>query len=235
MIALAALAAFATAVTAQKLPGAPEDNGLTPKSATIYVNSQATDLTTINNGNTESLGVAIANGGNIMVGWEDDAEDSSLTPLQDLEAVWTLYDSAGVPVTTNTEMHAVSIPDAGTVSSRFMSYFRADKSAVPGATSWGPKIKANLFGDGLGMGATSFLLGEEVAAFAAYDDSNMGDFPSVQLVDNNGQPVSTLGGVSAAYATQDGGNIRIGDWDYLSNGNILIVGESRQSADLETL
>ena len=235
IIVLAALAVISTSATAQKLPGAPEDNGLTPKSGTIYVNSQSVDTDTINNGNTESLGVAIANGGNIIVGWEDDAEDSTATPLLDLEAVWTIYDSAGIPVTTNTEMKALSVPDAGTVTSRFLSYFRADKSPVPGATSWGPKIKANLFGDGLGMGATSFLLGEEVAAFSAYDDTNMGDFPSVQLLDNDGAPVSTLGGVSAAYATQDGGNIRIGDWDYLSNGNILIVGESRQNADLINL
>jgi hypothetical protein len=232
---LATLAAFTSAASVQKPPGAPEENGLTPKSATYYVNSQSTDTSIINNGNTESLGVAIANGGNIIVGWEDDAEDSSLTPLQDQEAVWTIFDSAGVPVTTNTDMTALSVPAAGSISGRFLSYFRADKSAVVGATSWGPKIKANLFGDGLGMGATSFLLGEEVVAFAAYDDQNMGDFPSVQLLGNDGQPAGVLGGVSAAYATQDGGNIRIGDWDYLSNGNILIVGESRQNPDLVNL
>ena len=61
-------------------PGKPEDNGLAAKTATFYINTPDT----INNGNTESLGVAIANNGNVLVGWEDDGE-----ALTDLEAVWT--------------------------------------------------------------------------------------------------------------------------------------------------
>ena len=40
-----------------------------------------------------------------------------------------------------------------------------------------------------------------------------------------------LCGVSDAYAEPDG-DIRIADWEFLSNGNIVIVGESRQNADL---
>ena len=232
LIVLAALAACATATSGQKLPGAPEDNGLTPKSDTVYVNSKSVDPAPINNGKTESLGVAIANGGNIIVGWEDDAVDSDATPLLDLEAVWTLYDSAGVALTPDTTMSSVALPTAGTVTSKFLSYFRADKSPTPGGTSWGPKIKANLFGDGIGMGATSFLLGEEVTAFAAWDDVNSGNFPSAQLLANDGQPIGVVAGVSSAYATHSPDDIRIGDWEYLSTGNLVIVGESRQNDDL---
>lgn len=232
---LAVLAAFSIPMSAQPVPGLPEDHGLTPKSETIYVNRLTPEGTVINNGKTESLGVAIASGGNVIVGWEDDAVDAEATPLLDLEAVWTIYDSAGVSLTPETTLKSLAIPAAGEITSRFLSYFRADKSAVPGGTSWGPKIKANLFGEGVGMGATSFYLGEEVAAFAAYDDLNMGDFSSVQLLSNRGEPIAILAGITSAYATRDAGNIRIADWDFLSNSNIVIVSESRQNADLASL
>src|SRR5690606_13471694 len=53
------------------LPGAPNENGVRANTDTIYVNT----ADTVNNGNTESLGVSIAHNGNIIVGWEDDAEE----------------------------------------------------------------------------------------------------------------------------------------------------------------
>ncbi len=233
-VLLAVFTALIATTQAQKLPGLPETNGLTPKSVTIYVNTLASP-DNINNGNTESLGVALANGGNVIVGWEDDAEDSSLTPLQDIEAVWTMYDSAGVSITPLTNITSLANAAAGEISSKFLSYFRADKSPTFGGVSWGPKIKANLFGDGVGMGSIAFLLGEEVAEFKSYDDENSGDFPAVQLVTNNGKPAGTLAGVTAAYATANASSIRIGDWDYLSNSNVVIVGESRQASDLVNL
>lgn len=215
----------AVGVLAQTPPGAPEDNGLTPKTDTIYVNRKTFEIDNINNGNTESLGVGIASGGNVIVGWEDDGDG-----LQDIEAIWTMYDSAGNPITPATETTAVGL--GGSVTTKFLSYFRADGSAVHGYTSWGPKIKANPFGDGVGMGATSFALSVEVPELAAWDDANMGDVPSVQLLSNTGEPLKILMGTSAAYATANGDSIRIGDWDYLSNGNVVIVGESRQNQDL---
>ncbi len=232
-----ALAASITTAVAQKLPGTPEDNGLTPKSETIYVNSQTTDPTTLNNFNTESLGVAISSSGNIIVGWEDDAEDAEATPMLDAEAVWTMYDSAGVQLTPATKQTSVVAAALGAepITNKFLSYFRADKSAVFGGSSWGPKIKANPFGDGVGMGASSFYLSEEVVEFAPWDDSNSGDFPSVQLLDGQGNPIKILAGVSAAYATSSSSSIRIADWDYLSNSNVVIVGESRQDDQLVSL
>ena len=233
MSVIAVLAALVTPVSAQKLPSAPENNGLVPKTDTIYVNSQAVDATIINNGSTESLGVAIAANGNVIVGWEDDGEDD--TSLNYLGAVWTLYDSAGNPVLADTAVNSIVNSAAGSISNKFLSYFRANKSAVYGGTSWGPKLQANLFSDGIGMGATSYYLGEEVVEFAPWDDANSGDFPSVQLLNNDGTPVKIVAGVSSAYATQNTSSIRIGDWSYLSNGNVVIVGESRQSSDLSTI
>ena len=220
------LAACCSSVLAQTAPGAPEDNGLTPKSDTIYINRQTADIFNINNNNTESLGVGIANGGNVIVGWEDDGDG-----IEDTEAVWTMFDSTGVSITPDTKQASLTIP-GGSVTNKFLSYFRADGSATPGITSWGPKIHANAYGDGVGMGATSYLLGEEVPEFAGYDDENQGDFPSVQLLSNTGGPVKTVAGVSVDYAIRDSGSIRIGDWEYLSNGNVVIVGESRQKDDL---
>ena len=215
------------AAISQTVPSAPEDNGLTPKSATIYINRQTSEISTINNNNTESLGVAIANGGNVIVGWEDDGDE----PIMDLEAVWTMFDSAGTSITPDTKITAVQLPGQS-LTNKFLSYFRSDGSALPGASSWGPKIHANLFGDGVGMGATSFGLGEEVTELAGF--INTGDFPSIQLLSNAGQPLKIVTGVDSTYAARDG-DIRIGDWEYLSNSNIVVVGESRQSADLVSI
>ncbi len=221
------LAALGCAVAwGQAIPGAPQDNGLTPKTDTIYINRKTLEIDEINNGNTESLGVAIANNGNVIIGWEDDGDG-----VANLGAVWTIYDSAGALVTPPTETTSLAPDSAGTITTRFLSYFRSNGSAVGGGHSWGPKIKANLFGDGVGMGATSWQLDLEVSELAAYDGNNTGDYPTVQLLGNAGQPVKILTGVSVDYASRSG-DIRIGDWDYLSNGNILIVGESRQSQDL---
>jgi hypothetical protein len=209
-------------------PGLPEANGLRPASATIYVNPPAT---TQNNGKVESLGVAVVADGNIAVAWEDDGD-----ALTDQEAVWTLYSPSGVALTPLTTITSVDPAYAGqTIQSKFLAYFRADGTAVSGRTAWGPKIKANLFGNGFGMGATAFDLGLEVASMAGIQfdaaGANAGDFPGVQLLNNTGGPLGVVSGVSEAYAERSG-DIRIGDWDYLSNGNILIVGESRQRDDL---
>jgi hypothetical protein len=211
------------------VPGTAEDNGLQPIGDTVYVNPQ--DGFTINNGQTESIGVGIARNGNVIVGWEDDGSD-----LTDLQATWTLFNGLSESITPDTDIVSIDPTFAGlTLNSRFLSYFRANGSATPARTSWGPKIKANLFGNGIGMGATSFELGLEVPALLPIennaDGENAGDYPTVQLLDNNGAPIGILSGVTDAYAERPG-NIRIGDWDYLSNGNIVIVGESRQSADL---
>ena len=203
------------------VPGLPEDAGLTPVTGRIFINQPDT----LNNGNTESIGVAIANNGNIIVGWEDDGDGA----LYDLESVWTLFDAQGNWITPETTVSG----DGDSGPSRFLAYFRADGSAVSGYTAWGPKIKANLFGDGIGMGATAFSLGLEIDELADVnlDAGGGGDFPGIQLLTNDGEPIAAISGVSPDAAEPEG-DIRIGDWDYLSNGNIVVVGESRQESDL---
>ena len=201
----------------------PQGGTLTPASATFYINTPDT----INNGKTESMGVAVAANGNVLVGWEDDGDG-----LKDQEAVWTLFDSTGKGLTK--EVTFKTTQGADTLTSKFLAYFRADKSPVAGNNAWGPKIKANLFGDGIGMGGTAYSLGLEIPELGPVNlqaNGEGGDFPAVQLLNNDGSPVNVLAGVTDAYADRDG-DIRIGDWDYLSNGNVVIVGESRQKADL---
>lgn len=212
------------------LPKSPQAGGATPRGATVYVNTPDT----VNNGNTESLGVALLGNGNIVVGWEDDAEED--TSLEYLGSVWTMLDPLGNPLTPPTAQTSTAL--GGAVTNRFLSYFRADGSAIPGFTSWGPKIKANLFGEGFGMGATSYALNYEVPEFTTIQNNaageNAGDFPSVQLVGNSGQPIRILSGLDEVYAEREG-DVRIGDWDFLSNGNVVIAGENRQRDDLVEL
>ncbi len=115
-----------------------------------------------------------------------------------------------------------------------MSYFRSDGSATPAYTGFGPKIKANRFGNGIGHGSSTDALGGEVPELAAInedDGSATASFASVQILNNDGTPIRILtGGSDADYQTA--GGVRIGDWDYLANGNIVIVNDSRQNDDL---
>ena len=225
LCALSALLALGVSwSSAQSFPVAPDDAGLSPKTSTLFINLPSI----LNNDSTESLGVAVGQNGNVMVGWEDDGDG-----ITDLEAVWTLIDSTGAPLTPETGQTSTSVEcNCGdqSITNHFVSFFRPDGSAIAGRAAWGPKIKANLFGTGFGMGATAFEIGEEVPAFAATENGGE-EFPAVQLVTETGAPVGIVAGVDAAYASRPNG-IRIADWEYLSNGNIVIVGESRQDDDL---
>lgn len=220
-------AAAASLCLAQS-PGHPEDSGLFPTTGTFYVNTNYPS-----NGSTESQGVAIAANGNVLLGWEDDG-----SALNDYEAAWTLFDGNGnmlTPVTVQTNRSDLDPPNLAflSVTNTWLSFFRADGSPTPAYTAWGPKIKANLFGNGLGMGATAFALGLEVAELGDInlDAGGGGDFAAVQMLNNDGSPVNILtGGTDANY--EPAGDVRIADWDFLSNGNIVIVNESgRQAAD----
>jgi hypothetical protein len=83
------------------------------------------------------------------------------------------------------------------------------------------------------MGATAYYLGLEVPEFAAVNDTEdgpaEGNFPAVQLLTDAGAPVKITSWSDAD--TEPAGNVRIGDWEYLSNGNILIVGSDRQAIE----
>lgn len=223
--------AVASASAQDGLPGAPEENGLQPVSTTVYINTS--DI--LNNGRTESLGIAITSGAHVVVGWEDDSPTPADAPMDHLGATWTLIDTLGEWVTPETEIVARHPDYAGaTAYRRFLSFFRPDGSPTPGTGMWGPKIKANPFGDGFGMGVTGWAVADEIHELEAFDAGLRQDSPYVQLLNNAGEPLGVLTGVPAAYHQRDGG-IRIGDWHYLANGNIVIAGESRQDADLEAV
>lgn len=204
---------------ASPLPGAPENNGLPPKTATFYING----TNGVNNLSTEAPGVGIANNGNVLVAWEDDGSD-----MDDIEAVWTMFDSNGNWLTPNTKIDSLAL--SLSVTNKYLSFFRPNGSPTPGYVSWGPKVHANLFGSGIGMGGSAMDgLGAEIVAYTNY--TGTGDFPAVQTLDDNGGPLGNVAGVSTNYAAPSG-SIRIGDWEYLANGNIVIAGDSRQSDDL---
>jgi hypothetical protein len=139
-------------------------------------------------------------------------------------------------LTAEREIRSLADPSLTPITTRFLNFFRADGTPTPGNAAWGPKIHANLFGPGFGMGATAFSLGAEIQELAAINlddtpDSGAGDFPVVQLLSDTGEPIRVVTGVADADA-QPAGDIRIADWEFLGNSNIVIVGESRQEDDL---
>src|SRR5262245_23081002 len=225
---LAVLALISTTSLAlAQTPGNPGDNGLVPKTRTFDVN------TNYNNTSTESTGVAIAANGNVLIGWEDDSVSGQ---VDDLEAVWTLFSGTGSLLTSPTTITNFD-GSASLTNITYRAFFRANSTPMSGYAAWGPKIKANLFGNGLGMGATAYGFDIDVpsaglkAIQVNASGANAGDFPAVQLLNNDGTPAGIASGMADADAEPDG-DVRIGDWEHLSNGNIGIVGESRQEADL---
>lgn len=235
------IAASAISASAQTLPGTPEDNGLKPKTATSYING----TNTLNNFSSEALSIDIANNGNLIFGWEDDGNG-----IDDTESMWTLADPNGNLITPPTVVSNRSLlgalSDYQVTTNIFLSYYRSDNTSIPGYTGWGPKVKANRFGNGIGMGAMPWEIGLEIPELYDINEDAGGppgpanDFVCVQLMNNDGTPlrlgpingITNLGIVTFADAdVQPAGAIRLGGWDYLSNGNILIVGESRQAVD----
>lgn len=231
--------------SAAALPGAPEANGLVPQTATLYINGTNQFIRIhgvnygLNNNNTESLGVGIASSGNVLVAWEDDNDNTAVNgDLEafgtDFEAAWTMFDSQGNSITPQTQIYSPSFDES--ITNNYLGFFRTNGSPYPAlailpAVAWGPKVHANLFGNGIGMGASETLLGIEDDPYANY--FSWGGTPAVQLLDGAGQPQNLLAGVTVPYGKDpDGGSIRIGDWEYLANSNIVIVGESRQPRDL---
>jgi hypothetical protein len=222
ILSLIAVALVTSLCLAQVTPGGPQTNGLTPRTASIDVNPGQ------NNGATESTGVGIAANGNVIIGWEDDS-----TTEDDIffrGAVWTLYSTNLSLLISNTTI--TNYTGSQSMVNYYRAFFRTNGTPTPGNTAWGPKIKANRFGNGIGLGATAFALGFEIPTLAAInlDAGGGGDFPAVQLLNNNGTPAGIVTGVADADA-EPSGDIRIADWEYLANGNIVIVGESRQTTD----
>src|SRR5437667_12245079 len=180
-------------------------SGLIPKTTTFYVNTNY-----FNNGGGESPGIAIAANGNVIIGWEDDGSG-----IADFEAVWSLFDGNGNLLTPATVI--TNFDGTASITNTYLSYFRPNGTPTPGAYAFAPKIKANLFGNGIGMGAVAYdPIGSEIGYLEAInqDDGGFGDFPAVQILNNDGTPAgatAALTGVTDVDA-QPAGNIRIAEW-----------------------
>lgn len=217
--------------------GTPADAGLIPRTPTIDVN------TNYNNGGLETGDITITSNGNVIPVWEDDG-----ATLQDWEAVWTVYNNNGAlltPAVTITNIPgSPCIPTTETLPGvTYRSYFRSNGSPSPSYMGdFGGKGKANQFGDGFmfSSGGSDFACEIPELTNINIDDGGLGTggFPGVQLLNNDGSRNAAIGGPDVAgivtFSDADlepAGSVRPGDVDFLANGNLLIVGESRQVAD----
>lgn len=218
-------------------PGTPADSGFAPLTGTFYVN---TNLYNIAN-TTEHPGLDIAANGNVIFGWENDGDG-----ITDFESIWTVYDRSGnllTPPTVQTNRSldgAVSTYDATT--NTYLSFFRSDNTPIGGYTGWGGYWpKANRFGNGFGSSAMCWEIGLEIPELMDVNTAAAADdFPVVQLLNNDGTPLrpgvisgmNNLGILTFTVADMTpAGKVRGGDFDYLSNGNILVTAQSQQADD----
>ncbi len=203
--------------------------GLTPRTTTIDVNNND-----YNNGDTETGDISITSNTNVVLAFEDDGSG-----ITDFEACWTLYNANGTlliaPATITNIVGTLCIADAeGLTNITVRAFFRSDGSPIPFySADYGGKAKGNLFGVGFGFGSAGGEIACEIPELAAIAGSGE-DFPVVQLLNNDGTRNASAGGPDVAgilsYSATDtapDGDIRID----LSNGNILLVGESRQVDD----
>lgn len=222
--------------------------GLSARTPTIYVNQDH------NNNTTSSLGVGITSNNDVVVGFEDDHNPG--TVIRHWAAAWTLYNRDGTRLTPQISVSSSNAQLASqpptSIDTYYRAFFRADGTPTPARTAWGPKIKANPFGPGFGMGATAYAVRDPISATGLNGPGNEiahlfpinydlsvnaeglrvgGAFAPVQLVNNDGTSaaLTLAGGTEADYAPV--GGTRIADWHYLANGNIVIVNESRQADD----
>ncbi len=212
---------------AQQPPVEAEHGGVQPKSSTFYVNSP--DVTLCSNFQCQKTKVAIVADGSLIIGWRDDGQD-----LMDLGAIWTLTGPQGDLLINPTQVTSQDPRYAGqSVECPFLGFFRSDGSPVPAYVARDPRVRADQFGSGIGMGATVYDIGGEIPELQSVqqDDGGQGGFPAVQLLDRHGKPIGIVLGASDQDA-QPAGDIVLADWGYLSNGNIVIVSESHQENDL---
>lgn len=198
-------------------PVSPQDAGVTPLTDTVILNAD------VAGSSLESIGVDISSTGKIIIGWEDDASSSSPAGIAGGIRV---YDSnlTNIPFPKDAEGNNVG------------SYYNDNGDPIIDGAGWGPKVKANWFGPGFGMGTTAFGFADPSALIPSLENVQIGsnngegDIPAVQLYNEDSTPILPVrSGATDAFADPDG-DIRIGDWCYLANGNIAIVGESRQDA-----
>lgn len=183
-------------------PANPQDVGVTPLTDTVLLNED------VANESLESIGIDITADEKVIVGWEDDPSG--------IEAGIRMFDInlTNMPWANDAEGNNAS------------SYYNDDGTPMTDDNAWGPKVKANWYGEGFGMGAVAYGVNSGLQSGSAV--------PAVQLYEADGTPIIPIrAGVNDAYAIPDGNGIRIGDWCYLTNGSIAIAGEDRQPEAVE--
>ncbi|MBI3849902.1 MAG: hypothetical protein HY298_06375 [Verrucomicrobia bacterium] len=220
--------------------GSPEDAGLTPRTSTIDVN------TNYNNNSLETGDITITSNTNVVLAYEDD--DGGIL---DFEANWTVYSALGALLTpavtiTNIVGSACFATAEAITNCTTRSFFRSNGSPTPHYTGdYGGKAKGNWFGPGFGFMAGCDGIACEIPELTAINVDGGGatanGSPFVQLLNNDGSRNTSAGGpdvagivsFSDADTEPNGGNgdIRPTDLEFLSNGNIVIAGFSRQTED----
>lgn len=215
-------------LVAQTPPVEPERGGVQPASATFYVNSP--DVTEFYNMEAKGPTVALTSEGNAVIGWRDDGQG-----IRNFGAVWTIYSRSTIAISPRQIVSNNPQYAGQSIECPFLGFFRTDGSPVPAYVARDPRVRANLFGSGFGMGATIYNIDNEIPELLPIQQDNGGNggFPAVQLLDNRGNPLGIVLGASDEDA-QPAGDIVLADWAYLSNGDIVIVSESRQNNDLVT-
>lgn len=220
-VAIASLA-FATAPAYAQdefVPSTPAAEGVTALTPAMALNSD------VLGDSLESINLDIAGDGKIIIGWEDDSATVNGAEAG-IAAGIRMYDMGlnNIPWAKDFEGNNTS------------SYYFSDGEPTDDNSGWGPKVRANWFGEGFGMGSCAWQFPEhsgrtETTLDAVMlDDGGLGaDNPLVQLYEADGTPiVPPRIGATDAFA-QPEGSVRIGDWCYLANGNIAISGEVRQN------
>lgn len=215
----------------------PEHVGLSPRTATIDVNNANPAF---NYGTLGNQWVDIANNHSVAVTWGDGGTAS--TDFVSQNSVWTLYDANGNPLIPQTVItNKTGAVGPTTLTNTALAFFRPDGSSTPGNTSGNARIRANRFGDGILFGTRAERLGLEIPAFLAINQdannplitptSSGSGFPAVQLLNNNGTPGSGILTGTDDDQAQPAGQVTPQGMEYLANGNIVIVMESRQDQD----
>ena len=214
----------------------PDAGGLSARTATIDVNANP-------NFNYNTLGnwwLDVATDHKVAVALSDPGA-SSLNFVS-MNSVWTLHDANGVALIPPTVItNLTGAPGPTTLTNTFYSFFRPNGNSTPGNASHAPRIRANRFGSGILYGARADRLGLEIPSLFDLNTDNTGPlttsstasgFSAVQLINNNGTAgAGVVTGVNDAEA-QAIGNVWCHGMEYLANGNIVIVSESRQDQEL---
>lgn len=230
---------IASAAYGQDRVQSPEVAGLTPLHGTIYVN----DTTNFNYSGTASDGiwaVDFTDNHTVLIGLVDGGL------IGDFEAMghaWTLYDTNGnrlIPPTVITNV--AGAPGGATLTNTWRSFFRTNGSPMACNTSRGIRIRANHFGSGFVVGGRGDRIGMEIAALYDVNSDAAGPvtwatsagqgFPVAQFVNNNGTAAGPVLSMCNDAEAEASGQIFCHGAEVLANGNIVIVGESRQGSEL---